>query len=98
MAKPGDMVQNSAPEVVVTLALPPTSPFAEMLSDEGESEVTATVTESDSWPTPSDEGSDTEKKGPAQLFPTAVSLRTPEPEPLPRSKPTWWSDAWEMLD
>jgi hypothetical protein len=72
--------------------------FQQTLRDEGESEVTATVTESDSWPTPIDEGSDVEKKGPAQLFPTIVSFQPPEPEPLPRPKPTWWSDAWEMLD
>jgi hypothetical protein len=37
-----------------------------------------------------------EEKGPAQTFPTIVSL--PTPEPLPRPKPTWWSEAWEMLD
>jgi hypothetical protein len=45
-----------------------------------------------------EEDSVEEEKGPAQLFPTIVSLPTPEPEPLPSQKPAWWTEAWDILD
>jgi hypothetical protein len=82
---------------MIANTLPPTSPFAVMVSDDGETEPEP---ESDSWPQPqSPSDSDVsvgKERGPGQAFSTIVSL--PTPEPLPRPKPTWWSEAWEMLD
>jgi hypothetical protein len=71
-------------------ALPSTSPFAVVLSDDDTEEETI------SWPQPAEDVPTIKEKGPAQALPTIVPL--PTPKPLPRSKPTWWSEAWEMLD
>jgi hypothetical protein len=78
-------------------ALPPTSPFAVMLSDDGEQE---TEPESDGQPQPQSpsESDVPEERGPAQTFPTIVSIPTPGLPPRPKTRPTWWSEAWEMSD
>jgi hypothetical protein len=80
-------------------ALPETSPFSVMLSDPD----TAEVSEEESsgpWPekTPTADSENEDRKGPAQLFPTIVSLPTPSVTPVPQEKPPWWTEAWEMLD
>jgi hypothetical protein len=84
------------PATSLAPALPPTSPFSIMPSDEEEP---ATEPESDGWPQPRfSSESESEEKGPEQAFPTIVSLPTPELPPSPKVRPNWWSEAWEMLD
>jgi hypothetical protein len=86
MAEPSRDIAKPLPEVT---SLGVTSfPVDAAYSDDA-------VSESDTQPAPP-EDEETEEKGPAQMFPAIVSL--PTSEPLPRPKPTWWSDAWEMLD
>jgi hypothetical protein len=87
---------DPVPPVSQIPALPVSSPFATMLSDSADS---ADEEESSNpWPAPvttDSEGDD--EKGAAQNFPTIVSLPTPLPVLIPEEKPTWRSDAWEML-
>jgi hypothetical protein len=86
----------SKPATKLAPALPPTSPFAIMLNNEEEP---TTEPESDGWPQPqSPSERESEEKGPAQTFPTIVSLPAPDLPPSPKVRPTWWSEAWEMLD
>jgi hypothetical protein len=76
-------------------ALPESSPFSVMLSDSDE------VSEEESsnpWPAPATDSENEDKKGPAQLFPTIVSLPTPPAAPVHQAKPLWWTEAWDMLD
>jgi hypothetical protein len=66
-----------------------------MLSD---SEDTSEEESSNPWPPPATTPESSDEKGPAQLFPTIVSLPTPPAAPVQQEKPLWWTEAWEMLD
>jgi hypothetical protein len=84
--------QENSPAVV---ALPESSPYSVMLSDSEE-----TTDDEPQFPqpvsTPDSENED--RKGPAQLFPTIVSLPTAPIEPVRVERPQWWTEAWNMLD
>jgi hypothetical protein len=78
-----------------TPALPKSSPFSVVMSD---SEETSDEESSNPWPAPATDSENEDRKGPAQLFPTIVSLPTPPVEPARKERPLWWTDAWDMLD
>jgi ribonuclease HI len=64
-------------------ALSESSPFSVMLSDSEEES-------SNPWPAPATDSETEDGKGPAQSFPTIVSLPTPPADPVPEERPLWW--------
>jgi hypothetical protein len=61
-----------------------------MLSDDGEPE-TEPVSDGSPQPQSPPVSDAPEEKG-------IVSLPTPETPPIPKARPVWWSEAWEVLD
>jgi hypothetical protein len=93
---PSNWTGDTPPPEVYTMAKPIVPPLGVLFSDDAENDSEAQPTQLDVQNDAQASTPETEGRPPAQLFPTIVSL--PTPEPLPKPKPQWWSEAWDMLE